>query len=133
LKKWKVEPAAIVGHSSGEVAAAYACGSITSDEALLVAYHRGQVCRDLGLTNPGVMAAIGLGRQDVEKYLLPGTLIGCDNSANSVTLTGDADVVLRTMANIRKEHPDILVRRLAVECAYHSRKLPGLAVNIYLQ
>jgi len=119
-----VKPAGVVGHSSGEVAAAYACGSISATEAILVAYYRGKVCRDLGLTNPGVMAAIGLGRQAVEKYLLPGTLIGCENSPSSVTLTGDADAIQRTMANIKEENPDILVRRLQVECAYHSRKSP---------
>jgi acyl transferase domain-containing protein len=117
-----VKPAGVVGHSSGEVAAAYACGSISATEAILVAYHRGQVCRNLGLTNPGVMAAIGLGRREVEKYLLPGTLIGCENSPNSVTLTGDADAMQRTMEDIKADHPSILVRRLAVECAYHSRK-----------
>jgi len=115
-----VKPSAVIGHSSGEIAAAYACGSVTAKEAILIAYHRGQVTRGLGEGHRGGMAAIGLGRSDVTPYLLPGVIIGCENSPASVTLTGDMDVLESVMRNIRHDFSDILVRSLRVECAYHS-------------
>src|SRR4051812_23530077 len=42
LASWNVHPDAVCGHSSGEIAAAYAAGSLTAPEALRAAYHRGQ-------------------------------------------------------------------------------------------
>jgi acyl transferase domain-containing protein len=112
----------VVGHSSGEIAAAYACGAITSQEAILIAYYRGRVVRGLSSNMPGGMAAIGLGAQEVERYLQPGVLIGCENSPDSVTLTGDKTALVSVMELIRKENPETLVRALHVDCAYHSRE-----------
>ena len=43
LESWGVSPA-VVGHSSGEIAAAYVTGHLTPEEAIKVAYFRGQVC-----------------------------------------------------------------------------------------
>jgi acyl transferase domain-containing protein len=122
FSKWNVKPAVVVGHSSGEIAAAYACGSITATEAILIAYYRGQVVRGVGKTRHGGMAAIGLGRERVRKYLLSGVVIGCENSPESVTLSGDAGTLGDIIGQIQNEHPDVLVRLLRVDCAYHSRK-----------
>lgn len=44
LETWGVLPEAVVGHSSGEIAAAFAAGLLTSEEAIKVAYFRGQAC-----------------------------------------------------------------------------------------
>ncbi|KAI1503152.1 hypothetical protein F5X99DRAFT_425953 [Biscogniauxia marginata] len=41
LREWGVTPLACVGHSSGEIAAAYAAGAITDTQAILAAYFRG--------------------------------------------------------------------------------------------
>jgi len=122
LAKWKVKPNGVVGHSSGEIAAAYACGAITANEAITIAYYRGQVVRGLGRTRLGGMAAIGLGRDSIASFLQAGVSIGCENSPESVTLTGDKNVLEEVMENIRKSYPETLVRALRVDCAYHSRK-----------
>ena len=79
------------------------------------------------------MAAIGLSCESVEQYLLPGVVIGCENSPASVTLTGDTTVMDKITETIRSANPSVLVRVLHVECAYHSgqyllRRVP----NIYL-
>ena len=66
------------------------------------------------------MAAIGLSRESVEQYLLPGVTIGCENSPASVTLTGDSNVLEKVMEEIRSANPGIFVRALHVDCAYHS-------------
>ena len=43
LKSLTIEPDAVVGHSSGEIAAAYAAGALTAGEAIIAAHHRGAV------------------------------------------------------------------------------------------
>lgn len=116
-----MRPDAVVGHSSGEIAAAYACESLTAEEAILIAYYRGLATVGLGKVLRGGMAAVGLGRDEVAPYLQPGVLVGCENSPSSSTLTGDLDVLERVMEDIRKGRPEVLVRALHVECAYHSR------------
>ena len=133
LRSWGISPSAVVGHSSGEIAAAYASGAITAQDAISIAYHRGQATLPLKSSHKGGMAAIGLSRENVEQYLLPGVIIGCENSPASVTLTGDSTVIEKVMEAIRSTYPGVLVRALHVECAYHSgqyllRRVP----NIYL-
>ena len=114
-----VEPAAVVGHSSGELAAAYAAGALTAKEAIIGAYERGRVAK---LQNrKGAMAAVGLGWNEVEKFLSrPQCVVGCENSPKSVTLTGDAEQVKAAVARIKEELPDVTARLLKVEKAYHS-------------
>lgn len=89
----------------------------------MIAFDRGVVSRGAGEANRGGMAAVGLGRDDVTGYLIPGSvLIGCENSPSSVTLTGDKDALDGVLENIRRDHPDVFVRALRVNTAYHSRK-----------
>lgn len=120
LAAWQVTPAAVIGHSSGEIAAAYAAGALSMREAIIVAFYRGYVCSNP--QNRGGMAAIGLGRSGVQPYLVPGVRIACENSSKSVTLSGDVQPLEECMAAIKEDHPDTFVRKLQVEMAYHSRK-----------
>ena len=124
LTKWNVKPAGVVGHSSGEIGAAYASGVVTAEEAILIAYYRGVATVGLGKIHRGGMAAIGLGREKVTPYLRTGVIIGCENSPSSTTLTGDTDTLEQIMASIQSDQPEVLVRALHVECAYHSREYP---------
>jgi acyl transferase domain-containing protein/NADPH:quinone reductase-like Zn-dependent oxidoreductase/SAM-dependent methyltransferase len=129
LTKWGIKPAGVVGHSSGEIGAAYAAGVLTAPEAIVVAYYRGLATVGLNRTHRGGMAAIGLGREAVTPYLRPGVIIGCENSPESTTLTGDLDILRQIMEEIRKNDSDILVRALHVECAYHSHHMRKAAVK----
>ncbi|KAL9043673.1 MAG: hypothetical protein Q9214_003146 [Letrouitia sp. 1 TL-2023] len=121
LRKWNVTPDAVVGHSSGEIAAAFSCGALSSSEAIIVAYYRGLITTRQ--TRAGGMAAIGLGRNDVFEYLVPGLAIACENSPQSVTISGDIGAIDELIEKLRKERPDILARKLQVDMAYHSRML----------
>lgn len=118
LAAWGITPSAVVGHSSGEIAASYAAGALTMKEAIIAAFYRGYVCKKP--RKNGGMAAIGVGRVDVTPYLVPEVKIACENSASSVTLSGDLDLLENVMSNIKKQMPNVLVRRLQVEMAYHS-------------
>ncbi|KAI1826997.1 hypothetical protein F4861DRAFT_551811 [Xylaria intraflava] len=113
-----VRPAAVVGHSSGEIAAAYAAGGLTAEEAITVAFYRGLVSKEQ--TRPGKMAAVSLSRTDVEKYLLPRVIVACENSPGNVTLSGDADQLELTVAAIKDSSPNAFSSVLRVDKAYHS-------------
>ena len=66
LRSWKVQPIATVGHSSGEIAAAYAAGVHTAAEAIVIAYHRGRAVSQS--RREGLMLAVGLGADQVAPY-----------------------------------------------------------------
>lgn len=78
----------VVGHSSGEIAAAYACGAISANEAISTAYYRGVV---LKAAPEGRMMVVNLAATDprLQKTLdCTGTHIACFNSPSNVTLSG---------------------------------------------
>lgn len=122
LRSWGVVPAAVVGHSSGETAAGYAAGVITAKDAMILAYHRGQITPPLKVAHRGGMAAVGMGREEIAPYLQEGVIVGCENSPSSVSLSGDIDVLEKVMEDIRQKRPGVLCRPLQVECGYHSRR-----------
>ena len=124
FRTWSLEPTAVIGHSSGEIAAAYACGALTADEAIKIAYYRGQVMRKI--TKKGGMVAIGLGRAAVIPFLSPGVVVGCENSPNSVTLSGDLEVLEVVTGSIKEAFPESLVRALKVDHAYHSHHMKSV-------
>lgn len=116
-----VLPAAVVGHSSGEIAAAYAAKALTAAEAIVVAHYRG--CVAAKQQRKGRMAAVGLGLDDVQAFLESGVVVACENSPKSVTISGDADAVDRVIARVHEAQPDVMARALTVDKAYHSHHM----------
>lgn len=123
LGRYDIAPAAVVGHSSGEIAAAFAAGVLSMEEAVIVAFYRGWVVQSR-LKRRGSMAAVGLGRDQVSRFLeaTPGITIACENSNRSVTLSGDAHGLQDVLDTIKTTYKDAFVRSLKVDAAYHSRK-----------
>ncbi|KAF4244021.1 hypothetical protein CNMCM8980_010357 [Aspergillus fumigatiaffinis] len=121
LSRWNVLPVATIGHSSGEIAAAYAAGSLTMRDAILLAYYRGTASG--AQTRAGAMAAVGLGYDEVAKWLRPGVVIACENSPSSVTLSGDADALRSVLSTLQEVHPQVFQRVLKVNKAYHSHHM----------
>lgn len=130
LRRWEIYPSAVIGHSSGEIAAAYAANAITAKEAMLISYYRGKVASTV--PEGGSMAAVGLGKDEVLPFLEPGVMVACENSPKSVTLSGDEVVLGALCQRIGKEMPDTFVRPLKVNVAYHSRKSPSQLVLVLL-
>lgn len=67
LRTYNIKPTCVLGHSSGEMAAAYACGALSQRDAIIVAYHRGKVLADVDVSGGG-MAAIGLGVDEIASH-----------------------------------------------------------------
>jgi acyl transferase domain-containing protein len=128
LKSWGVTPLKVVGHSSGEIAAAYSIGALTHRDAIAIAYYRGKVSAGLQDTAShlkGGMMAVGTTVAEALKFIsenqvkLDGTVtVACINSPTSITLSGDVAALegLRAILDERK----IFARRLKVDVAYHS-------------
>ena len=55
-------------------------------------------------------------------YLSRGVVIACENSPSSVTLSGDKKALNSVVVKITAEQPEVFVRHLKVDMAYHSRK-----------
>ncbi|KAF5228431.1 hypothetical protein FAUST_11078 [Fusarium austroamericanum] len=121
LRSDGIVPSAVVGHSSGEIAAAYASGALTAAEAIIAAYCRGAVTTRQ--KRSGSMAAIGMGWEDTTRHLVPNVTIACDNSPKSVTISGDSDAVKAVVEDVKKTSSNVLARLLQVDKAYHSHHM----------
>ena len=109
-KEWGVTPHAVFGHSSGEVAAAFAAGLISLRDAIIIAYYRGlHMGRGSSSTESsepkGAMCAVGLGETECKNLLRPFSgraVVAAINSPTSCTLSGDEDAILEIL-EISKE------------------------------
>ena len=105
LSEWDVPPKAVIGHSSGEIAAAYASGRLTSTQAVIVAYYRGYVVGKYESKFPGAMMAASLSKEQADTEInqlgLTGSiLVACINSNESVTVSSNEfsiDALLQTL------------------------------------
>ncbi|KAI2779732.1 putative polyketide synthase [Daldinia loculata] len=136
LRMWKIFPTAVVGHSSGEIAAAYAKGALARDDAWAMAYHRGHLSNCIRGFAPqlqGSMLAVGLGNKEVREYLTRVTegeaTIACINSPSSVTLSGDS-VAITQLEKLLKDDGHF-ARKLKVDVAYHSPHMQVIADRYY--
>jgi malonyl CoA-acyl carrier protein transacylase/SAM-dependent methyltransferase len=128
LASWNIKPASVTGHSSGEIAAAYATGALTQESALAVAYYRGVAAtaiKDVKALKPGAMLAVGLSREETQPLitdLSQGVVsIACINSPTSVTVSGDDPAIEELLIILQKK--GVFARKLAVDTAYHSHHM----------
>lgn len=128
LRAAGIEFSAIVGHSSGEIAAAYASGFITAEDAICIAYYRGLCTRLASGPNGqlGAMLAVGTSAEDAQDLLDDDDLVGraciaAVNSAASVTISGDQNAVNHIKVVFEDEKK--FARLLRVDKAYHSHHM----------
>ncbi|HEX8864134.1 MAG TPA: type I polyketide synthase, partial [Lentzea sp.] len=82
-----VEPAAVVGHSQGEIAAAYIAGALSLDQAAAIVVKRSQLFAD-ELVGNGAVASIALPANEVQKLLPDELAIAGVNSPHACTVAG---------------------------------------------
>jgi acyl transferase domain-containing protein/acyl-CoA synthetase (AMP-forming)/AMP-acid ligase II/acyl carrier protein len=70
-RAWGVEPGAVIGHSAGEVAAAYIAGALELSEALLVVHERSRLLAEhlAGSQGQGAMAAVRLSAAETQRLV----------------------------------------------------------------
>jgi phthiocerol/phenolphthiocerol synthesis type-I polyketide synthase C len=121
LRSQGLMPAAVAGHSVGEVAAAWAAGALTLEQAVNVIYYRSHF---QGLTKgQGQMTAVALSELQMQTVLEELGLadhiaIAGINSGRGVTLAGPA-AALTQLESILVDHQTIF-KRLDLDYAFHS-------------
>ncbi|KKK25964.1 hypothetical protein AOCH_000982 [Aspergillus ochraceoroseus] len=128
LSSWGICPDSVAGHSSGEIAAAYAAGILSMEDAVTVAYFRGVAASRLTENDEkpkGGMLAVGLSAAEVQPYIKTlqsgRVVVACINSPSSVTISGDEAAIAELETILRDK--ELFARRLAVEVAYHSHHM----------
>ena len=124
-KYYGITPNVVIGQSVGEVAAAYASGALTLENAVKVIYHRSEI---LSRATGGSMFVVGNSDTEMvgkmcEEYDQK-VNIAVYNSSVSCTVSGDIDVVNEMIKTIKtkseEENNPVFLRVLNVKCAYHS-------------
>ncbi len=128
-ERWGVKPAAVVGHSQGEVAAAVVAGALTLEEGARVVAVRSRLVA--GLSGDGAMASVGLPVAEVEARLKErksSANVAVVNSRQSTAIAGERQAVEALVAEY--EAAGVFCRRIAVDYASHSPQvdaaLPGI-------
>ncbi len=118
-KSWGVQPAAIVGHSVGEVAAAHVAGVLSLEEAIRVIVLRARFMDDCA-RGKGTMLAIGLDEDAARNLILRHdrtATIAAFNGPRSLTIAGSR-LSLEAMAN-ELELDGIFARFVQVDHPFH--------------
>ncbi|MGW0769415.1 type I polyketide synthase [Streptomyces sp. NPDC002676] len=120
-----VRPAAVVGHSQGEIAAACVAGALSLDDAARVVTLRSKA---LGaLAGRGGMVSVSLPLEDLTARLEPfgGRLsVAAVNGPGSIVVSGEPDALDRLMADCAAE--EIRARRIPVDYASHSAQVEAI-------
>lgn len=118
----------VIGHSSGEIAGAYAAGIISSRDAIRIAYYRGlHTALAAGQTDQkGCMMAAGIsfteGHEICSRPQFEGRVaVAASNAPTSVTLSGDEDAIheIKDLLDVDRT----FARLLKVDKAYHSHHM----------
>lgn len=132
IKLWKVHPWGVVGHSSGEIAAAYCAGGISRESAWKIAYHRGALAARLAKVQSkerGAMMSVALSETDLQPYFVEiektygenQISVGCVNSMDNTTVTGLEECI--DVLRSRLDDDGIFARKLKIPVAYHSQHM----------
>ena len=120
LRFWQISPTATIGHSSGEIAAAYTALLLTHYDAIKLAYVRG--LSSAAVSKQGAMMAAGLSHNEAQMYLeqtpYGSAVVACVNSPSSVTLSGNVEAINQLEKLISNDGK--FARKLKVSTAYHS-------------
>ncbi|MEV4590487.1 type I polyketide synthase [Streptomyces chartreusis] len=121
LRSWGVRPDLVLGHSVGELAAAYAAGVFELPDAVRLVAARARLMQ--ALPEGGAMAAVEGGEAEVTELLKELTGSGqigvaVVNGPSSVVVSGDEELVVEAMDVARGQGRR--VSRLRVSHAFHS-------------
>lgn len=118
LADYGVYPKVVVGHSVGEVSAAYVSGMLSLQDAVKVSYHRSRL--QAGTAGSGGMLAVGLSEAEAVELIAEraDVCIAAVNSPSGVTLAGTHSAI----ADLTEELTNlgVFARQLRVEVPYHS-------------
>lgn len=128
MKSLGLEADYYIGHSVGELGAAYADNCFTIEEAILASYSRGKASAE-SKTIPGAMAAVGINHKDVKKLLPKDIDIACHNSIDSTTISGPAESVRAFVKDLTAKN--VFAREVACSgIPLHSRYITEMGSHL---
>ncbi|KAL1615746.1 Type I Iterative PKS [Neofusicoccum ribis] len=128
-----VRPAAVVGHSFGELTAMCVSGVLDLKDAMKVIIGRAKIIRDGWGPEKGSMLAVEAGLEDVLKLLAdsgtPAT-IACFNGPRSFTIAGSVSTIDAVVETMSSSYPAMRSKRLCVTNAFHSTLVEPLKADL---
>ena len=123
-----VQPAAVVGHSMGEVAAAVAAGVLSLAEGVEVIYERSRLLREA--SGHGAMVAVELGEAEAEAAVAGGLVsVAAVNGKRASVVSGEREAVARLIGEL--EERGVMVRELHIKgLAAHSPQVAGISEEL---
>ncbi|QTZ95655.1 type I polyketide synthase [Streptomyces auratus] len=124
-RAYGVEPAAVVGHSQGEIAAACVAGALSLADGARVVALRSKAIR--ALSGRGGMVSVALPSSDVSDLIKPWNgrvSVAAVNGPSSVVVSGDADALDELMDGCRER--EVRARRIEVDYASHSAHVESI-------
>lgn len=122
---WGIKADAVIGHSMGEVAAAFIAGALTLDDAMRVISCRSKLLRRT--SGQGAMAIVELSTEETEAVLVglqERLSIAVSNSPTSTVISGDPAAVEQVLQNL--EERAVFCRPVRVDVASHSPQMDPL-------
>ncbi|WP_203721065.1 type I polyketide synthase, partial [Paractinoplanes brasiliensis] len=127
-RHWGVEPAAVIGHSQGEIAAAVVAGGLSLVDGARVVALRSQAIA--AIAGGGGMVSVPVPVGDVEPLLEPfGLAVAAVNGPSQVVVAGPADGCDRFV----ETYPELNARRIAVDYASHTAGMEPLRERLALE
>ena len=124
-RSWGVEPAMVIGHSMGEVAAAHVAGALSLDDAARVICHRSRLL--LRISGKGTMATVELPLREARAALHrfeDRLAVAANNSARSTVISGDPQAIEDMLLVLRER--GVFCRLVNVDVASHSPQVDCL-------
>ncbi|MFP2910110.1 acyltransferase domain-containing protein [Pyxidicoccus sp. 3LFB2] len=124
-RAWGVEPAAVVGHSMGEVGAAHVAGVLSLEDAVRIICSRSRLAKRT--SGQGAMALVELSADALNPHLAPvadKVSIAAVNGPSTTLLSGEANAVDALLATL--EAQGVFCRRVKVDYASHSPQMDAL-------
>ena len=128
-RSWGVEPAAVVGHSLGEAAAAHVAGALSLDDAARVICARARMLR--GVRGRGAMMVTETTMAEAQELIVGHereVAVAASNSYRSTVLAGERKVLEQLMTKLQQR--DRFCRWIDVDVASHSPQMEALGAGL---
>jgi len=126
-RSYGVEPAAVVGHSQGEIAAANVAGALSLDDGARIVALRSRLISEK-LAGHGTMASVAMPLDELRPLLLPGISVAAVNGPRSVVVAGEPGSVRQLAEELTRA--GIRIKLIGVDYASHTADVEPIMAEL---